>query len=102
MKSIKLSKSQIGDGNPCYIVAEIGGAFLTFNQAKKLIDSAIDIGVDAVKFQTLEADTITTKNNVFSFEATGNASQYEIFKHFDHKMTKPSILNTKSLENQSF
>jgi N,N'-diacetyllegionaminate synthase len=81
--SIKLLNKLVGDGNPCYTVGEIGGAFSTFEEAKRLIDSAIDIKLDAVKFQTLEAETITTKNNFFNLEATGNVSQYEIFKHFE-------------------
>ena len=43
--------------------AEIGGAFTNFEEAKRLIDSGLEIGVDAIKFQTLEADTITIKDN---------------------------------------
>jgi N,N'-diacetyllegionaminate synthase len=48
-----------------------------------LIDSAVEIGVDAVKFQTLDAETVTTKNNYFDMEATGHVSQYDIFKQFE-------------------
>ena len=29
----------------CYIIAEIGGNFTTFDQAKRLIDEAADCGV---------------------------------------------------------
>ena len=73
----------IGDDYPCYIIAEIGGLFKNFEEAKRLIDSAIEIGVDAVKFQTLEAETVTTKNNYFDMEATGKISQYELLKDFE-------------------
>ena len=83
MDSVKIFEKPIGNGFPCYIVAEIGGAFSNFEEAKRLIDSAKKIGIDAVKFQTLEAETITTKNNFFDMEATGQKSQYEIFKHFE-------------------
>jgi len=83
MKPVKLQNKYVGDGYPCYIVAEIGGAFMNFEEAKRLIDSAIELNIDAIKFQTLEADTITTKNNYFDFETTGHVSQYEIFKHFE-------------------
>jgi sialic acid synthase SpsE len=58
MKSIKLGNDSVGDSCPCYIIAEIGGLFKNFEEAKRLIDTAIDIGVNAVKFQTLEAETI--------------------------------------------
>ena len=83
MKSVTIAGKKIGDGHPCFVIAEIGGSFRNFEEAKRLIDSAIEIGVDAVKFQTLEAETITTKNNQFDMESTGKVSQYEIFKQFE-------------------
>ena len=83
MKNVKLCDKIIGDNYPCFIIAEIGGAFKNFEEAKRLIDSAKEIGIDAVKFQTLEAETITTKKNFFNMEATGNVSQFEIFKQYE-------------------
>jgi N-acetylneuraminate synthase len=80
---VRLGSKLVGDGNPCYFVAEIGGLFKNFEEAKRLIDSALEIGVDAVKFQTLEAETITTKNNFFNLGVTGHVSQYEFFKQFE-------------------
>lgn len=83
MKKIKLLDKYVGDGSPCYIVSEIGGLFRNFEEAKRLIDAAIEIKVDAIKFQTLEAETVTTKNNFFDMEATGHISQYELLKEFE-------------------
>ena len=83
MKVINLGKKSVGDGYPCYLIAEIGGLFKNFEEAKRLIDSAIEIGVDSVKFQTLEAETVTTKNNFFDMENTGRISQYELLKSFE-------------------
>jgi len=83
MKSIKLGNKSVGDGNPCYIIAEIGGLFKNFEEAKRLIDSAKELGVDSVKFQTLEAETVTTKNNFFNMENTGKVSQYKLLKDFE-------------------
>ena len=83
MNTIKINEKQIGENNPCFIIAEIGGSFRNFEEAKRLIDSAIEIGVDAVKFQTLEADTVTTKKNFFDMKATGYVSQYEVLKEFE-------------------
>ena len=83
MKIINLNGKEVGNDLPCYVIAEIGGLFTNFDEAKRLIDSAVEIGVDAVKFQTLEADTITTKENNFNMKTTGNVSQYEIFKQFE-------------------
>jgi len=83
LKKIKLGKKFVGDGFPCFTIAEIGGLFQNFEEAKRLIDSAMEIGIDGIKFQTLEADTITTKNNYFDMKATGKISQHEIFKQFE-------------------
>ncbi len=80
MKSVKLFSEFVGDGHPCYIIAEIGNSFKNFQQAKRLIDSAKKIGVNAVKFQTWDAETVTTKKNFFDMEATGHISQYEFHK----------------------
>lgn len=80
MKSVKLLSDNIGDGFPCYFIAEIGNLFKNFEEAKRLIDSAKEIGINAVKFQTWDIETFTTKNNFFDFEATGYISQYELHK----------------------
>ncbi|MFW2512574.1 N-acetylneuraminate synthase family protein [Demequina sp. SO4-13] len=50
--AVKIGDVQIGDGQPVYVIAEIG---LNHNgdveNAKKLIDVAVDAGAQAVKFQ---------------------------------------------------
>ena len=66
-----------------YIIAEIGGNFRDFNEAKKLIDYAKQSGVDAVKIQTFKAETTASKNAFFDMENTGKVSQYEIFKKYE-------------------
>ena len=59
---IILDGTEIGDGNPCYIIAEIGinhnGDVLL---AKKLIDVASKSGANAVKFQKRNLDLIYQK-----------------------------------------
>ncbi|MDI9571055.1 MAG: N-acetylneuraminate synthase family protein [Pseudomonadota bacterium] len=59
MKSVKIGKRNIGDGYPCFIVAEIG---INHNGdvdiAKKLIDIAVFSGCDAVKFQKRTVDIV--------------------------------------------
>lgn len=83
MKTVNLENKIIGDGYPCYFIAEIGNSFSNFQQAKFLIDSAKQVGADAVKFQTFEAETITTKSNYFDMEVTGRTSQYEFLKNLE-------------------
>jgi len=68
--------------NRCYVIAEIGGNFTTFNGAKKLIDLAYDSGVDAVKLQTYKADTIVTKTAKFDLDNVGDVVQYELFQKY--------------------
>jgi sialic acid synthase SpsE len=52
MSTIEFLGKKIGDGQPCFVIAEIG---LNHNGelsiAEKLIDAAADAGCDAVKFQ---------------------------------------------------
>ena len=67
----------------CYIIAEIGGNFTTFEQAKRLVDEAHRCGVDAVKLQTYRADTVSSRKAVFDMENTGVVSQYELFKKYE-------------------
>lgn len=66
-----------------YIIAEIGGNFTTFNEAKRLIDAAASCGVDAIKLQTYRAETISSKNAVFDMENTGVTSQFDLFKKYE-------------------
>jgi sialic acid synthase SpsE len=83
MKNISIGNKRIGDGQPCFMVAEIGTGYRNFEEAKNLIDSAIEIGIDAIKFQTFEAETITTKKNYINTKETGYTSQFELFKKLE-------------------
>jgi N,N'-diacetyllegionaminate synthase len=68
---------------PIYIIAEIGGNFTTFEEAKALVDAAAACGVDAVKLQTYRAATVASRNAVFDMENTGVVSQYELFTKYE-------------------
>ena len=68
--------------NYCYIIAEIGGNFTTFEEAQKLVDLAYVSGVDAVKLQTYKADTIVTKTAKFDLDNVGEAVQHELFEKY--------------------
>ncbi|MDJ0875047.1 MAG: N-acetylneuraminate synthase family protein [Desulfobacterales bacterium] len=67
----------------CYIIAEIGGNFTTFEQARNLIDLAADSGVDAVKLQTYRADTIVNRKALFDLDNIGRIPQHEFFRQFE-------------------
>ena len=65
MKAVKIGNALVGEGNPCYIVAEIG---INHNGdvelAKKLIDVAVQAGCNAVKFQKRTIDVVYTKEEL--------------------------------------
>jgi len=82
VEKIRIGDKTIGIGEPVFIIAEIGYNFNTLDEAFRSIDAAIDCGVDAVKFQTFKANTVTTRNIYFPKEA-GGASQYEEFKRYE-------------------
>jgi len=69
--------------NRCYIIAEIGGNFTTFEQARRLVDEASACGADAVKLQTYRAETLSSKAAIFDMENTGITSQFNLFRKYE-------------------
>jgi len=59
VKKIRVGNRYIGDGEPCFIVAEIGcNHDGKLEQAKQMIDMAVDAGCDAAKFQSFSANKL--------------------------------------------
>ena len=59
--AVKIGKRLLGDGHPCYVIAEIGinhNGDLDF--AKRLISVAVAAGCDAVKFQKRTVEIVYT------------------------------------------
>ena len=64
MNKIKIGNKLIGEGEPTFIVAEIGiNHNGDLNIAKKLIDMAALAGCDAVKFQKRTPELCVPENN---------------------------------------
>ena len=56
-RTVRIGARAVGDGRPCYVVAEIGSNHnQDFDLARRHIDAAAAAGADAVKFQTFRAD----------------------------------------------
>ncbi len=59
--TIQIGYKWVGEGHPCFVIAEIG---INHNGnleiAKKMIDAAVDAGADAVKFQKRTIDAVYT------------------------------------------
>jgi len=52
MPTVRIGSREVGDGQPIYVIAEIGiNHNGDLDLAMRLIDAAVDAGVDAVKFQ---------------------------------------------------
>jgi len=65
MTSVLIGNKKVGDGQPCFIVAEIGiNHNGDINIAKKLIDLAAFAGCDAVKFQKRTVDVIFSEEEL--------------------------------------
>ena len=59
MNRIRIGAKEIGDGNPCFIIAEAGSNHdCKLSRAKELIDVASKAGADAIKFQTFRANKL--------------------------------------------
>ena len=64
-KTITIKNKKIGDGFPCFIIAEIGiNHNGSLNLAKKMIDIAVTTGCDAVKFQKRTIDIVYTQEEL--------------------------------------
>lgn len=63
--SIKIGKRLVGDGQPTFIIAEIGiNHNGDINNAKRLIDIALEAGCDAVKFQKRTIEVVYTPEDL--------------------------------------
>jgi len=88
MKKIKIGNRLIGEGEPCFIIAEAGSNHNgKLEQAKQLIDIAADAKADAVKFQTFLADKIVakTKDRASYLDKLVNKNEtiHDIFKKLE-------------------
>lgn len=64
-KCVKIGNKTVGDGYPCFIIAEIGiNHNGSVSLAKKMIDIAVTTGCDAVKFQKRTVDVVYTKEEL--------------------------------------
>jgi N-acetylneuraminate synthase len=82
MKKVNLNGILVGENEPVYFIAEIAGNFYTFEEGKRIINSAIAAGCNCVKFQTFDAETVTTKKTMFDMENVGKVQQYKILKEY--------------------
>lgn len=64
-KSVRIGGKAVGEGQPCYIIAEIGiNHNGDIDTAKRLISVAVGAGCDAVKFQKRTVDIVYTADEL--------------------------------------
>jgi len=114
---VKVGHRLIGEGEPCFIIAEVGVNHNGhFTLAKKLIDVAKEAGANAIKFQSFKAENVVTRKAPkakYQKQATRPAqSQYEMIKklelsaaHFEglarHAQKKGMIFLSTPFDNES-
>lgn len=79
-RHIRIGDALVGDGQPPWIVAEIGAQFSSIDEACARVDAAAACGCDAVKLQTFRAATLVRPGALFTFEDGTRVSQYEFFR----------------------
>ena len=89
IKKLK-GKREVGPGKPVFIIAEMSGNHSqSYERALKIIDAAVEAGVDAIKLQTFTADTITLDcdNKYFQINDGGLWDGKNLYKHYDKTCT---------------
>jgi len=88
VKTVSIAGRLIGEGKPCFIIAEAGVNHNgDIKLAKKLIDVAQKVGANAIKFQTFKAEDLVTKSAEkaeYQKETTGSeGTQFEMIKKLE-------------------
>jgi hypothetical protein len=77
MPTIKIGDRLVGDGQPTYIIAEVGVNHNGILQlAFELIDAAVDAGADAVKFQKRDLESLYSKKYLDNANAGEKTLRY--------------------------
>ena len=84
IKSIKIGKTSIGEGNSCYVIAEIGSNFDgSLSKAKKLIKLAKESGANAAKFQSFLTKNLLSKKGFETKSAFQNSWKNSVWKTYE-------------------
>jgi len=95
---IKIGSINVGDGQPCFVIAEIGSNHnQDFDMARRLIDAAAKSGANAVKFQTFRASEHYSKRTP-GFSYLNDVNTYELIRSLELDRSWQADLNRHSQE----
>lgn len=81
--TVSIGNAMVGEGNPCFLIAEVGTTTLgELERCMKLIDAADSAGMDAVKFQLIDPEQLSDKSAEASYQVRGqkySVNMYDIF-----------------------
>lgn len=84
-KEFRIGKHMIGEGHPCFCVAEMSGNHLQdYHRAVEIIHAAKEAGADAVKLQTYTADSLSLNCDNEYFQIHGGLwdgmTEYQLYQ----------------------
>jgi N,N'-diacetyllegionaminate synthase len=85
MRVVRIGERRVGEGEPCFLAAEVGiNHNGNLDLAHQSIDAAADAGADAVKFQNYQTeDFVSDRSLTHEYVSQGKTvveSQYDMFK----------------------
>lgn len=90
IKTINLKERKIGDGYPCYVIAEMSANHAgDINRAIEIIYAAKESGADCVKIQTYTPDTMTINCDTEYFQIKKGTWRGETFYDLYQKAYTP-------------
>lgn len=101
IQPVAIGKRIIGDGQPTFIIAEIGiNHNGSYEQAIAMIDVAVEAGVDAVKFQMFKAKKMYSEKAGYLNYASTKKSILEIVEEMETPEDWPAKLSAYAKEKK--
>lgn len=99
MDKIKIDDKLIGEGEPCFIIAEAGVNHNgDMDIARRLIDAAAKAGADAIKFQSFVTEELITNDAPkanYQVKTTGESgSQFKMLKELEISADEQAVLKS--------
>jgi sialic acid synthase SpsE len=82
-KTLRIGSRTVGPGCPCYLIAEVGTTCLgDLDMALKLIEAGAAAGMDAIKFQVIDADQLSDTSVTYPIRRGDTVEQVNMREMF--------------------